>query len=99
MPTAKSVDQVIDALVRDHTAAETICLSLSRLEMLFILANLQLALRHPNNSGPSSAITRKIALRLERILAPDPESDMGRICSAGWDTSLVVPGTATGALH
>ncbi len=49
----------------------------------FVIANVQLALRHPSNPGRSAPIAMAIAPKLERILAPDPESSLAAICDAG----------------
>jgi hypothetical protein len=59
-------------------------------EMLFaVLGNLQLALRHPGNKGPSTTIVRAFADLIQRALT-DVNSDLGRVCERGWHSCFDV---------
>lgn len=54
------------------------------LDMLGLLGQLQLALRHPGNRGASSQHARKLAEAIEtRIVEASP--GLRDLCAAGWD--------------
>lgn len=48
-----------------------------------VLANLQLALRHPQNTGAGAELVRRFADLLARALGPAPA--LARVIAAGWD--------------
>lgn len=65
-------------LQHDHTM-----LNLTLPEAMILLAQVQLALRHPGNTGSSAAVATRLARRLERIVSLTPA--IGEIARRGWD--------------
>lgn len=58
-------------------------------DMFFLLGTIQLSLRHPQNSGPSSQLARGFARELEkRIVKASP--GFAELCKAGWDPPMDV---------
>jgi len=69
---------------------EPINLTLEPGSVITIIAQLQLALRHPGNRGRSADNARRIARTLQDILAQqDPE--IGRYLEKGWHECWDVP--------
>jgi hypothetical protein len=62
---------------------------LSAIQAWGVLANLQLALRHPENSGPTGEWARQVALALQEIVAP-PGTARRELAEAGWKGSMEV---------
>ena len=52
-----------------------------------VLANLQLALKHPQNNGPTAEWARQVALALQEIVAP-PGTARRELADKGWKDSL-----------
>jgi hypothetical protein len=48
-----------------------------------VFANLQLALRHPQNNGPIAEWARQVALELQEIVAP-PGTARRQLADRGW---------------
>ena len=61
-------------------------LSLSPLMALAILGHLQLALRHPRNTGPSTAMALDLARAIEAHVSAIP--CFAEMCRRGWDPSF-----------
>lgn len=61
---------------------DAIRLLLSPFEAWVLIGQLQLALRHPANTGPSAQIAKILALRLQSIVAPD--GVLALIAARGW---------------
>lgn len=68
---------------------EMVTLQLTTLEAWVVLAQLQLALRHPKNTGGSSVIAHKIADRLQKIVASD--GALAEVAELGWRPEHDVP--------
>lgn len=70
--------------MRRLRSREPLALVLTMGEAFTLLANLQLALRHPANRGPSArGIALEFALRVQRYLAATPA--IAAACQAGWE--------------
>lgn len=65
-------------------AAPDVSLRLSAMDAWLVLANLQLALRHPGNQGAAREMCATLALRIQNLIAP-PGSALARMAQAGWD--------------
>ena len=63
-------------------------LKMSTSETWCVLGQLQLALRHPANNGPSAKTAKRIAEQLQRAIAPG--GVMKFIADRGWDTKFDV---------
>ena len=68
------------ALVEDKASVR---LDLTPREAWAVLSNLQLALRHPENNGSSAKMGRRIAERLQRMVAS--EGALAEVARRGWD--------------
>ena len=62
---------------------EVLSLAVTRKEMWAIFCQLQLALRHPQNTGPTSLTAKAIARRLQAIVAPS--GALAEVAERGWD--------------
>lgn len=69
--------------------AERISLEIRSLDAWILLSQLQLALRHPENNGPSADKARQIARRLQSLVAPTGALKI--VAERGWDTYFDVP--------
>lgn len=49
-----------------------------------LMSQLQLALRHPKNTGPTADMARKTAQKIIDILAP-PGTALRQVAEMGWD--------------
>lgn len=58
-------------------------LELTPLEAWALMSNLQLALRHPNNVGPTARTAKGVAERLQGIVAPD--GVLAEVARRGWN--------------
>lgn len=65
---------------------QSVVLQLSKLQAWVLFCHLQLALRHPENSGPCAELAREIALMLEKALATSPA--LQQIAAMGWVEGL-----------
>ncbi len=72
-------NEAFDELCRRQ---DMITLQLTVLEAWVMLSQLQLALRHPKNTGGSSAIAHKIADRLQKMVASD--GALAEVAELGW---------------
>jgi hypothetical protein len=68
---------------------ERISIEIRPLDAWILLCQLQLALRHPENSGPSADKARQIARRLQSLVAPTGALKI--VAERGWDTYFDVP--------
>lgn len=68
---------------------ERFSLEMSGIQLWVVLANLQLALRHPGNRGPSAAIARGVAESLEGVVTR--YAAMARVAAMGWDEAYDEP--------
>lgn len=59
-----------------------VVIELTPAEAWIVLSQLQLALRHPQNTGPSAKIAREIAQRIQAVVAR--ESVLAAVAEAGW---------------
>ena len=50
---------------------ETVAILLTKVEILSLVGHIQLALRHPENKGPTREIARHAARRLASLIAHD----------------------------
>ena len=66
---------------------------LTKAQAWILFCHLQLALRHPENSGPCAELAREIALMLEKALATSPA--LQQIAAMGWVEGLPdeIPGS------
>ena len=58
-------------------------LELTGLEAWVLFAQLQLALRHPGNTGPGATIAREIASAIQGHIAVTPT--LAQVAERGWD--------------
>jgi hypothetical protein len=58
-------------------------LLLSKLQVWAILANLQLALRHPDNKGAMAEIAKSLAQQIEKQIATTPA--LAEVAKRGWN--------------
>lgn len=75
--------QQLEAELRDLVERPPLVLELSRVEAFYLFAQLQLALRHPENVGASAEFARELAQRLIATIATTPA--LARIAAAAWD--------------
>lgn len=68
----------------------TVHVELTFAEAFTLIANIQLALRHPNNTGASAEIAREAARKLQRELSINPV--IYQVAEMGWDRSKDLPG-------
>jgi hypothetical protein len=61
-------------------------LSLTPLEAWALLSQVQLACRHPENTGPTRAIAVQIARQFQRQIAG--EGALARVAEEGWHTEF-----------
>ncbi len=50
---------------------EVVAVLLTKAEILSLVGNIQLALRHPENNGPTREVARRAARRLTSLIAHD----------------------------
>ena len=62
---------------------QTITLKLTALDAWAILSQIQLASRHPENTGPTRNIAERIARQLQEQIATTPA--LAQTAEAGWD--------------
>ena len=70
----------IEALFAD---TERVILDLSKMEAWMLFAELQFALRHPENTGPSARVAHNIAKQIEQRVATTAKLRL--LATAGWD--------------
>lgn len=66
-------------------SAKPVALTLHPDSALAVLGNLQLALRHPANTGPSALMVQAVCNDLVDRIAPDAGSPVHALCMAGFD--------------
>lgn len=75
------------AFVREFAAlaarVDRFTLSIRPVDAWILLSQLQLALRHPQNTGPSAEAARQIARRLQSIVAP--HGALAAVAERGWN--------------
>ena len=71
-----------EELTRLADNPEILSLGVTRKEMWVIFCQLQLALRHPQNTGSTSLIAKDIARRLQAIVAPS--GALAEVAEMGW---------------
>lgn len=64
-------------------------LSIRPVDAWVLLSQLQLALRHTQNTGPSAEIARTFARRLQSLVAP--HGALAIVAERGWDAGYDVP--------
>jgi hypothetical protein len=79
--TKRDEQEFLEAM---RTIKDRLDLQLSAIEANCLFANLQLALRHPANIGPSSVLTRRIASHLYEWLTYQAPALKGGL-EAGWN--------------
>ena len=62
---------------------EVLSLGMTRMEMWCIFCQLQLAFRHPENTGLTRQLAEKTARRLQAIAAPS--GALAEVAEMGWD--------------
>lgn len=86
-PSFNEVNDELEALRDDP---QPVVLRMSKLSAWVLLSQLQLALRHPENVGPTSEIARTIAMNVQEALLPDPESALARLAESGWEERRII---------
>jgi hypothetical protein len=90
----REVEAELEALRDDP---QPVALEMDKISAWVVFQNLQVALSHPDNNGPSSAIARNVAKNFERALCPDPDSALARLARKGWkkveETRIIVVGS------
>jgi hypothetical protein len=86
-------DDVLEAL----QIRPPITWQLSALQGWIVLTQLQLALRHPHNTGASAQLVRELAQALQDAVAPD--GALAALAAAGWDPAQDVPAPGTVCTH
>lgn len=82
--SAPEIDEgKVFAAFDDLADAPDVTLVLSQPILWVVLAQLQLALRHPKNTNVTADLARDFALRIQAIVAP-PGSPLGDLAEAGW---------------
>lgn len=71
----------LEAVLLDKS--EILELKLNRLDAWMLMSGIQLALRHPKNTGPTSVVLRSIAERLIAMVATTPT--LRELATAGFD--------------
>ena len=69
--------------------AELLSFGMTRMEMWCVLSQLQLAFRHPANTGPVRQLAEKTARRLQAIVAPS--GALAEVAEMGWDPQYDEP--------
>jgi hypothetical protein len=69
---------------------QPVMLEMDKVTAWCLLSNLQLALRHPGNKGPSSQIARNVAMNIQAAICPEPESALARVAEQGWDERRII---------
>ena len=72
-----------EELTRLADNPEVLSFGMTRKEMWVILCQLQLSLRHPQNTGSTSLIAKDIARRLQAIVAPS--GALAEVAEMGWN--------------
>ena len=72
-----------DALMSDK---QPVILEMSKLQAWVLLCQIQLALRHPKNIGPTSKLVKDLALELQNKIATTPA--LATVAGRGWDTKF-----------
>lgn len=80
---AEQLNAELGELVSDP---QPVILQLTKLQAWIVFMHLQLALRHPENTGPLSGVARQIALTLQELLATTPT--LQRVAAMGWMEDL-----------
>ena len=62
--------------------------TLTKLEMWVILSQLQLAFRHPQNTGATRSIAEEVVHRLQAIVAPS--GALAEVAQMGWEARFDV---------
>jgi hypothetical protein len=62
-----------------------VVLKLSFAEAWAIFSDLQLSLKHPENTGPTADMVRGLAIKLQKALAPEGTA-LHRVAENGWRT-------------
>lgn len=68
---------------------QEIYLELTKFQAWILFSNLQLSLRHPGNTGPSSETARALAALLQTAVATTPA--LMTTAERGWNPDLDVP--------
>ena len=78
-----------DRMVEQLRRAPGIHMQVSTQEAFILVSQLQLALRHPGNCGPTSDVARDIAMTLQQgIMSQVPEAK--GLLERGWETAFDV---------
>jgi len=89
VPDFEDVNIELEALRDDP---QPVALTIGKVAAWVLLGQLQLALRHPENNGPSSEIARQIAMSIQEAICPDPDSALARVAELGWEKrGIIVP--------
>ena len=73
-------------------------LEISALDAFYLVAQLQLVLRHPANRGPAAATMRNWTKQVQEQIAP-VGSELHNLMELGWDASNDVPQKKHGGKH
>ena len=69
---------------------QPVALTIDKVSAWVLVAQLQLALRHPANNGPTSEIARHIATTILEGLSLDPDSALARLAEQGWQEGRII---------
>ena len=99
-PLAKQFTEVFNALISDHEQkhqpyvltqqcpecpdVSIVNITLTKFQAWVLMAQLQLALRHPDNVGPSAEIAQSLALRLQTAVTSGSEV-LHEVAERGWN--------------
>lgn len=82
------------ALERLAADRETVCVQTGRLELWLLAAQVQLALRHPHNDGPTGAMIRPVLELIAAAWAHEPA--LVELFGEGFKAEFDVPSDAPG---
>ena len=71
-------------MIDESVLKKTLKVELHIYQAIAIIGNLQLALRHPSNTGPTAAITRKFIAGLQERISKE-SAELNLIIEAGFN--------------
>jgi hypothetical protein len=63
---------------------QPVILELTKKQAWMLMCEVQLALRHPNNNGPSAKVSKEVAELLQEQIATTPA--LAELARRGWET-------------
>jgi hypothetical protein len=77
-----AVEKELRALRDDPQRVE---LNIDKVHAFMLIGQLQFALRHPQNNGPTATMARGLAGAIEKALELEPGSALHRLTEEGWE--------------